>query len=253
MRGWILLLACAAVAETPRKGASYLSSSDETIPQIIFGGEWSTKLTFTNLRSTTVDVPVAFYGADGRALAVPFIGRPTGTSQRVTIPAGGQVTLETQSTSNSSTTGWGEADIPCTGSSDSCGQVAIMSTLRNRNSTRPDFEAVFHARSSGDKAILPIDNSAGHSTVLMIVNDSSFRTETITVAFRDQSGARVHLDQFTLPIRGTILVNVAEKWPVAASLIGTADFTAQNSSMVLTALRINPTNSFTPIEAFEPL
>lgn len=247
--------AVSVYAETPSKNTSYLSALDESAPQVIFGGEWTTKITLTNLRASAVEFPIAFYGPDGRAQQVPILGRTTASSYRVSIPARGQVTLETPyDTSAPGRTGWAQVDVPCTTSGpDTCGRVAGTVTLRNRNATRPDFEAVFQFRHFSDQIILPIDNTAGHSTVLMIVNESSFREDTITVSFRDQNGSRVHLDQFTLGPRATLLVNVAEKWPQTANFKGVADFTSGETSMILTGLRINPTNSFTPIEGFEPL
>lgn len=202
-----------------------------------------------------VEFPLSFYGQDGRPLSISFVGRAGAATHRVSIPARGQVILETPiETSGRTSVGWGAMDVPCsTASNDSCGLVAGVVTLRNRNPVRPDFEATFSFRSSTDRTVVPIDNAGGHGTVLFLLNDSQFRTESVTVAFRDQSGTRILLDQFEVPVRNTLLVNVAERWPALSAMRGTADFVGERSSLIVIGLRINPTNSFAAVEGTHPL
>lgn len=231
-----------------------LSSVNETIPQVIFGGEWTTRITFVNTRGTAVGFPLQFYGTSGQMLNVPLVGiSPVASTYTVSIPAGGQVTVETAyAPGNPTVTGSGYADVPCqVQPDDACGRVAGIITLRNRNSTRPDFEAVSSLRSGTKLALLPFDNSVGHQTVIMLTSDTRFSTLTITAAIRNSAGERVHLDQFTIAPRGTMLFNLAEKWPQSSAIRGTVEFTSPNYGLIVTALRLNPSNSFASIEAFE--
>lgn len=230
-----------------------LSSSNETVPQVIFGGEWTTRLTFVNTRSSAVKFPVQFFGADGRALVVPAVGIGSFSAFELTIPAGGQVSVETAYAPDSPTrTGTAYADIPCTVEpEDACGRIAGIVVLKNRNATRPDFEAVFSLRSGSKRGLVAFDHVGGGGTVLMVASDTRFSTLQITAAIRDANGARVALDQFTLPPRGTTLINVAERWPQAAGIRGTVELTSVDYGLIVTGLRLNPSNSFAPLDSFE--
>lgn len=161
--------------------------------------------------------------------------------------------METEYAPNSATRiGTAYADFPCTsGADDSCGRIAGQVLLRNRNATRPDFEAVSSLRSGNQRSLLPFDNVAGHQTVLMLANADTFRQITVTAAIKDANGNRIHLDQFNMQTRSSMLINMAEKWPQSQGIRGTVELTTQSSSLILTALRINPSNSFASIEAFE--
>ena len=230
-----------------------LSSVNETVPQVIFGGEWTTRLTFVNTRASAVKFPVQFFGADGRPLMVPAAGIGTFSAFDITIPAGGQVSIETAYAPETATkTGTAYADIPCVVEpDDACGRVAGIVMLRNRNSTRPDFEAVFSLRTGAKRGLVAFDHVAGGGTVLMVASDSRFRTLEITAAIRVANGARVALDQFTLPPRGTTLINVAERWPQSAGIRGTVELTSVDYGLIVTGLRLNSSNSFAPLDSFE--
>lgn len=74
----------------------------------------------------------------------------------------------------------------------------------------------------------------------------------MTVAFRDEAGNRVHLDQFTMLPKTSQFYTLAAKYPQTASVRGVAEFSVSDGYLVLCGLRINPTNAFTALQAWEP-
>lgn len=256
MRQYLLLpLILGIAASAAERAAERISSLNETVPQVIFGGEWTTRITFINTRSSVARFPLSLFGADGRALTVPLVGvdGPPSANYQVTVPAGGQLLVETAYDPGAPTiTGTAYADFPCTTTpEDACGRIAGLVMLRNRNATRPDFEAVFSLKSGTRRGLVAFDHAGGGGTVLMVASDNRFATLTITAAIRDQNGNRVALDQFTLPSRGTMLVNLAEKWPASAGIRGSIELTSDSLGLIVTGLRINPSNSFAPLNAFD--
>jgi hypothetical protein len=101
------------------------------------------------------------------------------------------------------------------------------------------------------KSSVMIDNRDNES-VLMVVNDSPFASPiSFTVTCKDNMGKIVPLDQITLAQNASMIFNLKEKWPILEKFVGAVEFTSANSTIVLSAIRINPTNSFTPLPTFE--
>lgn len=250
-----LFLLFAAAALSAERQAERISALNRTAPQVIVGGEWTTRITFLNTRSSTVEFPLNFFGADGRAMIVPLIGvdGEPAARYRLTVPAGGQLSVETAYDPNTPTrTGTAFAEFPCAVQpDDACGRVAGLVMLRNRNSTRPDFEAVFSLKSGTRRGLIAFDHAGGGGTVLMIASDNSFSTMQVTAAIRDANGARVALDQFNVAPRATMLINIAERWPAAAGIRGSIELTSDAFSLIVTGLRLNASNSFAPLDAFD--
>lgn len=254
-RGLLVSLLAAPLLTAQKARQIRVSSLDENLPIILFGQEWTTKLTFHSFNTAPTRIPVEFFATNGQPLAVPFNDSRAST-MTVTLEPGQSTVFETAYEPSASATGVGRGklDIPC--SADTCGGIATTVNIRNRANGRPDFEAIFPAQGSDDRTVLPVDNSRGHSTVVMIGNDgfstSSARNATITISFRDRSNTRVHLDQFEIPNRGARLLNLSE-YSQLRDFQGVADFSAINSfGITVVGLRINPTNSFTPILPYEP-
>ena len=231
-----------------------VSSFAEVAPLLIAGGEWTSQIILTSYRSTPVTIPVSFFGQDGKPLTVPLIGMSAGAKIDVTIPSFGTAFVETQRPTQS-IVGWALIDVPCTGS-EACGDVLGQVILRNRASGRPDYEAVFpFSERLTSRLIMQFDNTAGFDTTLIVTNaenDSFSRPMTVTAAFYNNSGIRVHLDQFTVPVGGNLFFSTSDKFPQIRGQRGVLDLTATNGDLVAAGLRINPTNAFAPILAFEP-
>lgn len=229
--------------------------ADEILPQVIFGGDWKTIITLMSLRETKVTLPLEFYDQQGQPMSAPFSGRTPASKLDVTIEAGGSVTLETDQPSATSV-GWGRVDISCPGSISSADCFNVYGTviLRNRAPGRPDYEAVYPLTDDTRRSIIQVDNKDFFETLIFVVNTGTFSFSSpidVTVAFRDEGGQRVHLDQFRVARASTQFFPLPEKYPQLRNFRGTADFTSPNGSFVVVGLRINPTNAFAGMIGFE--
>jgi hypothetical protein len=231
-----------------------VSSLAEVAPLLIAGGEWTTQIVLTSYRTAAVTVPVSFFGQDGRPLSVPIVGMASATKIDITIPSLGTAFIETQRPTQS-IVGWAIVDVPCAGV-EACGDVLGQVILRNRAAGRPDYEAVFpFSERITSRLIMQFDNTAGFDTTLIVTNPENYsfsRPMTVTAAFYNSSGARIHLDQFTVPVAGNTFFSTSERYPQVRGQRGIIDLTATNGDLVAAGLRINPTNAFAPILAFEP-
>ncbi len=260
MRPLFLLfgLTVLASAEKPDRMNHLISSLAENIPQVIFGGEWTTTVVLMNTNGSPVEVEISFWnGADGQALAVPVEGVSGRASKhKVTIPANGLSQLNiSDRTTNTATLAWGKADIPCSLSA-TCGGVAGEVILRNSNPTRPDFESTYRLVDDGRHLIMLYDQRDFFQTVAVVVETGflSFNNNpvAVTLAFRDEAGQRIHLDQFDMRPRTMRLINFAAAYPQTVNRRGTMEVSTAQGYLVLSGIRINPTNAFTALESFEP-
>jgi hypothetical protein len=172
----------------------------------------------------------------------------------VIIPPQGTAFVQTQQPANS-IVGWALADIPCS-SGAGCGDVLGQVILRNHVTVRPDYEAIFpFSESIASHLIMQFDNTANFDTTLIITNAENFsfsQPMIVTLAFYDGSGNRIWLDQLSIPIAGNTFFSMYQKYPQLRGQRGYVDLSAANGDLVAAGLRINPTNAFAPILAFEP-
>ena len=230
-----------------------VSSLAEVAPLLIAGGEWTTQIVLTSYRPAAVTVPISFFGQDGKPLVVPLVGMAAASKIDVTIPPQGTAYVETQRPA-ASLVGWALTDIPCSGSG-SCGDVFAQVILRNRATGRPDYEALFpFSERISSNLILQFDNTQGFDTTLIVTNAENYsfsRPMTVTAAFYNGSGNRIHLDQFNVPVGGNTFFSISQKYPQVQGQRGYIELTTTNGDLVAAGLRINPTNAFAPILAFE--
>ncbi len=188
-------------------------------------------------------------------LAVQFSGNKPVSASTISIPPGETFVVSTEYNPDAEPiAGWGRMDVPCTITSSSvfCGDVAAVVTLKNRNSTRPDFEAVLPAKEAVSHTALLVDNRKDNETVLMLVNDSTFLSPiSFKVVCKDSKGTTVLIDQITMSQNASLIFNLKERWPSLQDFVVRVEFSSSTATVVLTAIRINPTNSFTPIPTFE--
>ncbi len=101
---------------------------------------------------------------------------------------------------------------------------------------------------------MQFDNTASFDTTLIITNAENFsfsRPMVVTLAFYDGSGNRIMLDQVSIPVGGNTFFSMYQRYPQLRGQRGYVDLTATNGDLVVAGLRINPTNAFAPILAFE--
>jgi hypothetical protein len=227
---------------------------DYVFPQLILGGEWTSTIRLVN--RSTKQIPftnVYFVDNQGNPMTATFqtsLGIiMTDTAFSFALPPGGMI--EGTFVGGSSTQ-FGHAFVALCSPGGSCiegvyGEV----TLRNRNSTRPDFEAIFPLEQPAPLQYMVWDHRGGVSTVLYLVNNKPTASSG-TLTFTDTANNLIRTVNFTLPILGSQIIDLQSLVPETMGKMGTLAISGPGTATTVTALRINPSNSFTPIRTFVP-
>lgn len=248
-----------AAVEAYERAANDLNGLEAYIPELIVGGEWTAVLKLTNFGNMTLTTSSAFFvNNDGSPMSATFQTNSgqtvTGIGFSYTIPPG--QTIEATFLGGSSTQ-FGHAFIPplaCTASV-TCRLYAEV-ILRNRNPTRPDFESVFPLETPAPVQSLMFDHRGGNSTVLYLVNANT-STTAVAVDLLNPQGQLVKRLEFSMGASTSRIETVHALAPETLGQHGVMVVRAANSvaplpQVVATALRINPSNSFTPLRAYVP-
>ena len=127
-------------------------------------------------------------------------------------------------------------------------------TLTNTNSTRPDFQSIFPLEQPTALQYMLWDHRNGLSTVLYLVSENT-TTTTVSLEFLNTSNQIISTVNVTLPSLSSQIITLNTLVPATNGIQGTLIINRQNNAGALvtaTALRINPSNSFTPMRAFVP-
>lgn len=239
------------------RSAAYLTGAEYVVPQLIVGGEWTSTLRLVNNGSAQITPHNAYFlDSEGRPMFVTYgtsnQGFVTQTSFRFFIAPGQMV------------------EVPFYGGRDTqFGQIVLDPTscplqsgcslygevvLRNRNITRPDFESVFALEAPARDQFLLWDHRDGFGTTLYLANANNSPT-TVTLDFRDPSNGQILSDFIVLPAAGTRILYLDVWAPETLGYNGTLLVHATNAFgevplVTATALRINPSNSFTPLKTY---
>ncbi len=244
-------------AESGARQAVLQQPVEFVFPQLIIGGEWTTVIKLTN-RSTKAIPQTNVYFLDN-------LGNPLKTTFQTT---GGNVINDTGFSFGlqpggviegtffgGSSTQFGHAYIALCNNQGTCltgvyGEV----TLRNRNSTRPDFESVFPLEQPAPLQYMLWDHRNGVTTTLYLVNED-LSTTIVGLDFVDTSNRLIRTVNITMPNGSAQILTLHALVPETIGIQGTLVIRGQNSNganVTATALRINPSNSFTPMRAFIP-
>lgn len=239
-----------------QRDAIQLQGQEYILPQIVIGGEWTSTIKFSNRGTRQItSIPVYLYDNTGKPMRATFRspdGRTITDSQfTITVPVGNLIEATFEGTADSQ---FGHAVVGCpaTGVCETLGLYAEV-TLRNRNSSRPDFESVFPIEQPAATQYLLFDGRDGVTTLLYLVNPTTtdsgvfldiidstnkiLRTVNLTTKARESQLLMLHsLSSETIGIQGTLVLRAQDT----------------RATMVVTGLRITPSNSFTPIRAFVP-
>jgi hypothetical protein len=244
-------------AAVERQGV-YQTGAEYVIPQLIVGGEWNTSLRLTNRGTASITA--------GRALFMDNAGKPINMTVQSstgvpTMAAGLQFALPPGTM----------IEVPFVSGTDavfghvlidpaSCPPATACSlyaeaTLRNRNSTRPDFESVFPAEQPTDLQYMLFDHRSGFSTVLYLINLNTTPT-TVDLEFRGTGNQLIQSATVTLQSAETQILSPHALAPDTIGQQGTMIIRGTNAAtralIAATGLRIIPSNSFTPLRAFVP-
>jgi hypothetical protein len=229
----------------------YISTYDDTIPHIAFGGAWTTKITLVNYRQETLIIPVSFTDDFGTPLAVP-LGGTSYTSTLVRLGPLAMATIETDYLPNAKEkSGIARLAIPCS-SVDSCGNVGGFATFKWRIPYKPDQEAAVQlAPSREHRTFIVFDETMGYFTGIAIAHPkyTSTSAATINVIGRDANANQIMSDQLTVPADGHLSFLVYAKWPRLANNRGTIELTTTDY-VAATALVFNSTGAFSTSPSF---
>jgi hypothetical protein len=172
-----------------------------------------------------------------------------------TLPPGGMVETVFYGGSN---TQFGTAIVNFCAANSACSSAGLYAEvdLKNRNSTRPDFESVFPLEQPAAQQDMVWDHRNGFTTVLYLVNTST-TVSTVTLNFVNQVNQTIALETVSMQPLESQILTLHVLAPVTIGREGTLQITARGPSgaaapIVATALRINPSNSFTPLRAYVP-
>lgn len=247
-----------SAAPTPggaRPAAVQLTGYEYVVPELIVGGEWTSTIVLTN--QGTVPTPstnVFFYDDLGNPLKATFQTSNgnvvTDTGFSFSLPVG--TTLETTFVGTSAVR-FGHAVVDCNSTGCSLPGLYGEVTLRNRNSTRPDFESIFPFETPNSLQYMLFDGRFGYTTTLYLVNESANPT-TISIDVVDSLNRLLRTVNIPfLALQSQILsLHVLSQETIGA--FGTLIIRSPSSKVLVTAtgLRVNPSNSFTPLRAFVP-
>ncbi len=246
-----------SAVEHIRPQAVYQQAFESVFPELILGGEWTSVIKLTNRSSKAIPTTNVYF--------IDNLGNPMKTtfqtsSGNVTTDVGFSFSLQPGGIIEGtffggSSTVFGHALVAICSSASACisgiyGEV----TLRNRNSTRPDFESVFPLEQPTDLQYMLWDHRNGNTTVLYLVNENT-TTTSVSLDYLNTANQLIRTLNVTLPSLGSQILTPHVLAPETIGLQGTLVIRGQNSSGALitaTALRINPSNSFTPMRAFVP-
>jgi hypothetical protein len=240
-----------------KRSAVYLLGAEFIAPEFIIGGEWTSTIRLVNSGTSGITKHNAFFlDSEGRPLQATFDitggGLITDFGFSFILPAGGSIEAVFRGGAD---TQFGHVLLdpeacPITAACSLYGEVA----LRNRNATRPDFESVFPFEVPATQQYLLWDHRNGLATTLYLVS-TNLTADIVTLEFRDALNRLVRLVDVTLPPAGARILTLHALAPETIGLSGTLLIRATNSGGALplitaTGLRINPSNSFTPLRTY---
>jgi hypothetical protein len=246
----------AARAAQAHPNAIRLQGLEYVIPELILGGEWTSTIKLTNRGGQSIPTTnVFFYDNLGNPMRATFQASDgsfvTDVGFSFSLSIG---TLIEATFVGSDTTQFGHAIIGC--SAAGCGTPGLYGevTLRNRNSTRPDFESVFPFEQPASLQYLVWDGRNGITTVLYLVNNTLSAT-LVSLDFLDSSNSLIRTVNVTMNPSESQILTLHVLVQETIGIQGTLAIRGQSTDQVFitaTALRINPSNSFTPMRTFVP-
>jgi hypothetical protein len=247
-------------ARTPRPAgvrpaAVQLTGLEYIVPELILGGEWTSTIVMTNQGSASIPSTNVFFVDNlGNPMKANFQttngNSVTDTGFNFSLPVG--TTLEARFFGGADTL-FGHAILEC--STATCTLPGLFGevTLRNRNSTRPDFESVFPFETPASLQYMLFDGRNGVTTTLYLINESSNST-TISIDVVDSLNRLLRTVNIPFGPQQSQILELHVLSQETIGTLGTLVIQSPSSKVLVTAtgLRVNPSNSFTPLRAFVP-
>lgn len=242
----------AETLERSQREARPLNSRQDRLAQLIVGGEWSATLTIVNLgTANTPVIPVFFLDNKGAAFPVRISGDlaepTTAPSLMYTLIPG--ATLQFNLESPDAETHFGHVFLPTFNCDNLDCIIYGEIVLKNSNESRPDFESVFSLEDGAASQSMLWDHRGGFYTVLYIVNAGIFDTTAQLQVFDEFGDLITGVDDLSLAVGAAAIVQLHAERPETLNHYGhlRIDAAAPNHELLVTSLRVNPSNSFTPV------
>jgi hypothetical protein len=258
-------LSAEAGTQRARPNAIQLQGAEWVVPELIIGGEWTSSIRLTNRGSQSIPTTnVSFWDNNGNSLRTTFqtsngdYVTDTGFSFSLGVGAIAEATF-----SGGSDTAFGMATIGC--SARGCGTQGLYGevTLRNHNSTRPDFVVVFPLEAPTSLQYMLFDGRSTRSgaiTTTLYLTNQNIANTGVTIDIRDIDNYLVRSVFLTLGPGTTQLLSLHSIAPETIGIQGTLVIRGQTNDsstsgvalVTVTALRVDPSNSFAPVRAWVP-
>jgi len=232
------LALCLALLGVQAFAAETIFGGPSVVPHVVDGDGWKTIFTVVNLDSSAASFTLRFYADDGTPAVFPTT---SGTSSTITgtLAARGAITIETSGTAVPLTQGWAYLDTPST-----VGGTAIF---RRVISGQPNYESSEALDTGmGSHFEMPFDHLNGAATGFAIVNQTAATSGVVSLVFRDETGAQLLTDSFTLVGLGHTAFTLTQKYPQLIGKRGT--FEVSTTGVYINLLAMHFLNgSFTAI------
>jgi len=232
------LALCLALLGVQAFAAETVFGGPSVVPHVVDGDGWKTIFTVVNLDSSAASFTLRFYADDGTPAVFPTT---SGTSSTITgtLAARGAITIQTSGTAVPLTQGWAYLDTPST-----VGGTAIF---RRVISGQPNYESSEALDTGmGSHFEMPFDHLNGAATGFAIVNQTAATSGVVSLVFRDETGAQLLTDSFTLVGLGHTAFTLTQKYPQLIGKRGT--FEVSTTGVYINLLAMHFLNgSFTAI------
>ena len=222
--------------------APVLVAAPYVLPQLAYGGGWSTTLYLSNTGTQSAGVTLDFYGNEGVALQALTLVGVTLSSWSTTLPSGGAITLDFPNAGDLKQ-GWIALELPS--------GVSGYAVFRQTVAGRADQEAVVPLGPAGAaSASFPFDNRS-MVTAIAVVNPTASAV-VVNVAARNAGGQALGNTLVPLGPRSKTALALSDLPGLAAAggVQGTVDFvTAAPGAVSVLGLRFRGA-AFTSIPAY---
>jgi hypothetical protein len=209
------------------------------------GGGWKTTVTLFNDGASPAQAQVSFFDDSGNPLTLP-LAFPQGTIAALsaptlthTIPAGGELVIESQGPDATLTLGSAQLLTD--------GNISGFIIFRY-NPTGQEAAVPLQVQNAGSY-ILSFDNTGGLGTGVAVANVSN-QAVTVQVTVRDDAGAILAIDSIKLAGSGHLSFALSDRYAAAALHRGTIQFQASaNGQISALGIRAATSGAYTTIPA----
>ena len=224
-------------------------SSQGSMAQLAFAGNWTTTFTLVNTGTQPVQATLNFFDDNGNPLPVPLAfpqsgtaaGSPVSTATVTVNPGAGQVVQTAGLTSHATQTGW--TQLLATGNLDGFAvfQQANGSSIQ---------EAVVPLENINPSAfVIWFDNTSGNATGIALANAVA-QGATVPVTIRDDTGAILLSTTTTLAADGHTSFDLASTYAQTSGKRGTVEFdTPAGGQISVLGIEFSPAGAFSTIPA----